>query len=329
MAQKKKILVLEECQASRRKRRETLDEEYRIEMVKCQNKLADFCAAFDIFQDKNAERIACTCQFSQVAKALRLQKVSLSSTELEATTAVAACRQRRQAALEAEEEARLQCNSDTDIIWLAVEPPLRDAVLNNCLSQKIAKKLLDCSTSEKALLEAEWVENEQKLQKLAAQGAAVKNGYGAKQLHILQGRARDEMHECEEKLKGCKDTILMLDEVLASAMHAAEKLGGREVLGNKTFVEIELDADYLVHAVYPDLDLWHIGVSDLDPWHKGDPQADEEGVAMQNMQKSIVKQVERAMELKFVQLQAELAATRSAMGSECSWIPCDSLGDHE
>ena len=242
------------------------------------------------------------------------------TAELEAATAVAACRQRRQAALEAEEEARLQCDSDTDIIWLAVEPPLRDAVLNNCLSQKIAKKLLDCSTSEKALLEAEWVESKQKLQKLAAQGAAVKNGYGAKQLHILQGRARDEMHECEEKLKGCKDTILMLDEVLVSAMQAAEKLGGREVLGNVTFVEIELDADYLVHAVYPDLDLWHIGVSDLDPWHKGDPQADEEG---------IVKQVERAMELKIVQLQAKLAATRSDMGSECSWVPCDSLGDRE
>ena len=44
-----------------------LDEEYRIEMVKCQNKLADFRAAFDIFQDKNAERIPSSSRVRHVS----------------------------------------------------------------------------------------------------------------------------------------------------------------------------------------------------------------------------------------------------------------------
>lgn len=48
-------------------------------------------------------------------------------------------------------------------------------------------------------------------------------------------------------------------------------------------------------------------------------------IAQQTLIDRITEQVGRAWEMNFEQLRGEMAVVRSSTGSECSWVPCDTI----
>lgn len=81
----------------------------------------------------------------------------------------------------------------------------------------------------------------------------------------------------------------------------------------------------MAQGAYPDLDLWHVGGLQTGETNPVTIDLDNMQIAQQTLVEKITEQVGRAWEVKFEQLRAELAAAKSSTGSECSWVPCDTV----